>query len=273
MAFYYVEEIIKLIENAPDIPDNYKYYWKYQYRLGCQSLVPYLTKLGAFARDYKVAEIGAAEGGVLAAFINSGASEGLATDISAGRLEMGRKINSGIRQRVDFIAHDIMAEEIHPDWEQRFDLVLLRDVIEHLGDTEKALINIKKLIKPGGFLFVTFPPYHSPFGGHQHTIGKAAGKIPYIHLLPRSVFGKIIASGRPDDIDEVERLSRIRLTPGKFMDAVNNSGFEISNVDYYLSRPVFKMKFGIPPVRLARLSRIKFVRKYLCLEAAYLLHV
>ncbi len=268
-----MEEIIKSIENSPEIPDNYLYYWKYQYRLGGESLVPYLTRLGAFTTGCKVAEIGAAEGGVLAAFINSGAAEGLATDISAGRLEMGKKINAAIRPGIDFVQHNIMAEEIPAQWERKFDLVLLRDVIEHLDDTHKALINIKKLLKPDGYLFVTFPPYHSPFGGHQHTIGNFMGKIPYIHLLPDSIFSRIIASGRPDDIEEVARLSKIQLTPEKFMNAAKSTGYEISNADYYLSRPVFKMKFGIPPVQLTRLSGIKFVRKYLSLEAAYLLRV
>ena len=39
-----------------------------------------------------------------------------------------------------------------PGWERHFDLALLRDVIEHLDETETALANIRKVLKPGGHL-------------------------------------------------------------------------------------------------------------------------
>ena len=38
-----------------------------------------------------------------------------------------------------------------------FDLVLLRDVIEHLEETELSLRHVMDFMKPGGWLYVVFP--------------------------------------------------------------------------------------------------------------------
>jgi SAM-dependent methyltransferase len=265
------DSLIEAVEHTAEIPGYVKYYWGYQYRLGLETLHPYLARLGAFAPGKSVAEIGSAEGGVLAAFVKNGASSALGTDIAKERLDFGKRIAALEKLPMAFIYHNVMTEEPLSEWIEKFDLVLLRDVIEHLDDTQLALHNIKKIIKPGGYLFVTFPPYHSPFGGHQHTLASLPGKIPYIHLLPDFLFHSLIASGRPADIEEVKRLQHIKLTPNKFMHAVESAGFQISHADYYLLRPVFKMKFGLPAVQLTSLSSLPLVKSFFSLEAAYLL--
>ncbi len=265
------DSLIEAVKQTAEIPGYVKYYWGYQYRLGLEALHPYLSRLGAFAPGKSVAEIGSAEGGVLAAFVKNGAYSGLGTDIAQERLDFGERIATLESLPMTFVNHNIMAEEPLPEWIGKFDLVLLRDVIEHLDDTQLALQNIKKIIKPGGYLFVTFPPYHSPFGGHQHTLASLPGKIPYIHLLPDFLFHPLIASGRPADIEEVKRLQHIKLTPKKFIHAAESAGFQISHADYYLLRPVFKMKFGLPTISLTPLSNLPLVKSFLSLEAAYLL--
>jgi SAM-dependent methyltransferase len=263
--------IDELIKSSAEIPSDHKYYWDYQYRYGAEVLVPYLTKLRAFRPGDSCAEIGSAEGGALAALAESGAKNCLGTDISMPRLEMGKIISDIAGLNIVFSSHNIITEPVPEGWRQKFDLALLRDTIEHLDDTRLALENVGKLLRKGGRLLVTFPPYHSPFGGHQHTVASPGGKLPYIHLLPDAIFHKLIAKGRPNDIGEVKRLQRIRLTPNKFIDAAREAGYEIANADYYLLRPVFKMKFGLPSVRLTPISGLPLVRKYLSLEALYLL--
>lgn len=261
----------KLVQNSDKLTDFDKYYWGYQYRLGKETLVPYLLDYGAFQKGMRVAEVGSAEGGVLASFVEAGATDALGTDIVQTRMDKGAVISEIIDAPIKFLNHDIINQEILPEWDAAYDLVLLRDVIEHLDDTDIALTNIRKIIKPGGHLFVTFPPYHSPFGGHQHTVMNTGGKLPYIHLLPDKVFHQLIASGRKNDIGEVKRLQKIRLTPTKFMKAAKDSGYEIVHQDYYLLRPVFKMKFGLPSIKLTPVAKMNFIRNYFSLEAAYIL--
>lgn len=263
---------IKEIIAKSDLPDNYKYYWGYQFDLGVQSIVPYLIEHNAFKEGFRVCEIGSAEGGVLHAFSVVGAGDSLGTDIALDRIEKGEYITSLSELNVEYSAHDILFDEIPAKWLEAFDLVLLRDVIEHLDDTFLALSNIKRIIKPNGHLFVTFPPYNSPYGGHQHTLaGNFISKLPYIHLLPNSLFHSIISSGREQDIEEVKRLQSIRMNAQKFLKAAYNSGYELAKEEYYLLRPVFKMKFGLPELKLTTLAKFNLIKNYFSLEAAFLL--
>jgi len=259
------------IKKSPEIPNNYWYYWNYMYQLGRTSVVPYLQQYNAFKKGFKVAEIGSAEGGVLMACVESGAVEALGTDIAVDRLLMGEKIAKVGGLDIQYDEHNIITEEPKNQWRENFDLVLLRDVIEHLDYTEIALKNIRKIIKKDGFLFVTFPPYHSPFGGHQHTVASLGGKFPYIHLLPDFIFHKLIEKGRQNDIGEVKRLQNIRLTPAKFEKAALAAGFSIYKNDFYFLRPVFKMKFGLPAIKSTALSWIPGVKQFASLEACYIL--
>jgi SAM-dependent methyltransferase len=261
----------KTIMSSNDIPENYKYYWNYQYELGKQFIVPYSLDSGCFKRGDNVFEVGSAEGGVLAAFVQAGGKEATGTDIAMDRIEMGQRIANILGLNIKFSSHNIITENIPKEWENNFDLVLLRDVIEHLDDTDLALANIRRIIKPGGFLFVSFPPYYSAFGGHQHTLGNVLGKLPFIHFLPNVIFQKMISNGRDADIQEVRRLQKIKLTTRKFEDASNMNGFSLYKREFYLLRPVYKMKFGLPTIKLTSISSLPFIKNYLSMEALYIL--
>ncbi len=259
-----------LIE-SPDTQSHIKYYLGYQYRFGRNFIVPYLEKAKVFSEGSLIAEIGSAEAGVLAALKLAGAGYALATDINTQRLEYGKEIATKAGIDIDFVEHNILLDDIPKNWIEQFDLVILRDVIEHLDDTSLALERIEKLIKPGGFLYLTFPPYHSPFGGHQHTVANLAGKVPYTHLLPNFLFYPFLYGGRANDQGEVKRLQSIKLTPKKLIKAALQTGYSIFLEDYYILRPVFKEKFGLPSLRLGGFARISFVKNYLCLEASFIL--
>lgn len=259
------------IEQNTEIDSAYKYYWGYQYRLGNEVVVPYLQSLGVFAKGNRVMEIGSAEGGVLAAFVESGAENSLATDIAQNRLDMGEKIAGILNLPIEFRYHNILTDEVPQEWKSSASLVILRDVIEHLDDTVGALTNIGKFLKRGGFLYVTFPSYYSPFGGHQHNLMNFWGKLPYIHYFPDSIFNKLIASGREADINEVTRLRNIRMTPKKFINAAISSGYEVYKSDYYLLRPVFKMKFGLPSLKITPLAFLPLVKNVISMEASFIL--
>jgi len=260
-----------IIQNQKDIPDNYKYYWGYQYRLGEEVVVPYLSVLNAFKQGFRVVEIGSAEGGVLAALVQAGATNALATDIAEHRLTLGDKITKKLNLDIEFKYHNIIEQEIPDNWKNSADLVILRDVIEHLDDTDIALKNISKFLKPGGFLYVTFPPYYSPYGGHQHIVMNTLGKLPFIHVLPDFIFHKMIKSGRPGDVGEVKRLQKIRLTPKKFIKSALSQGYEMFHEDYYFIRPVFKMKFGLPTIKITPIAFLPGFKDVISLEASYIL--
>jgi SAM-dependent methyltransferase len=264
-------DIKSTVYGSGELDDASKYYWNYMYGLAREFIIPYLESQGVAVNGARVIEIGSAEGGNLNAMAEHGAVELVGTDINEPRLVGARTIARILGQDILYSTHDVINHPPAPGWERHFDLALLRDVIEHLDETETALANIRKVLKPGGHLYVTFPPYYSPFGGHQQTLASWSSWIPFFHLLPKPIFEAMIASGRPADKVEVRRLRRIRMTTDKFRAAATAAGYSIVDEKFYLIRPVYKMKFGLSPISADFLRPIKGVRDVMALEAGYLL--
>ncbi|MGQ9818990.1 MAG: class I SAM-dependent methyltransferase [Candidatus Kapaibacteriales bacterium] len=253
------------------LPDYNSYFWEYQYVLGKDYIVPFFRSKGFFLDGFNVCEIGSAEGGVLFAFAENGGNYCLGTDIAENRLMAGEKIADYFNQRIEFSLHDILTDEIPNQWQNKFHIVILRDVIEHLDDPKKALENIAKLLTKNGVIYITFPPYFSPFGGHQHLLHNFWGKFPFIHWLPNSIFTHLVKNGRKLDVEEVLRLKKNRFTLSKFYLAVNSSGLEIRYQRFYLLRPVYKIKFGFPTVPIPNWIKSQFLRNVLSTEAEIIL--
>lgn len=244
-----------------------------QYRLAQHTLIPWMEDLGVLPPDAAVCEIGCAEGGVLAAFVDRGATKALGTDIQEPLLRIiSQPVWSGLGYDITFTQHDVIYDEIPDEWKARFDVVLLRDVIEHLDDAGVALKNIARLLKPGGVVVVTFPPYTSPFGGHQQLLGTKLGSLPFVHLLPWSIFRTIIRGGDPDNQEELERLHRIRCSASKVSDAAHRAGMDVISQRYFALRPVFRWKYQrpIPSFEVTSLRWLPLV-KDVAMEVAFIL--
>jgi len=63
-----------------------------------------------------------------------------------------------------------------------FDLVLSHSVIEHVDSPEDYLRECFRVLRPGGVLFLSTPPYYSSAGSH---LARLKIPIPYQLLLPR----------------------------------------------------------------------------------------
>lgn len=255
----------------PSVSEQIRYNWNYQYRLGEEVLVPLLIQKNVFHPGDSVFEVGCGEGGVLTTFAKAGVKTAVGTDIHDERLIQGKAFISVEGQSIELSHHNILEDDIPEKWRNQFDLILLRDVIEHLEDTRLALQRIKFLMKKGAFLFITFPPYYSPFGAHQHIVKNFWGKFPYIQMMPKAVFFKMIQSGRKLDVQEVIKMRDIQLSPEKLKRAALQAGFKVYSEDYYILRPVFKMKFGLPELKLPRQLNGDFFQNVCSTEAAFIL--
>lgn len=256
---------------AMDLHPRTKRNFRMQYRLGTVTLVPWLRSLGVFPNKAEVCEIGCAEGGVLTAFMKQGASFGLGTDIAGALLDqISEPLAEALNVEVTYAHHDVIGDAIPRVWKERFDVVVLRDVIEHLDDPTIAIQNIARIMKPGGVILITFPPYHSAFGGHQQLLGNGTSGLPWVHLLPKSLFFCVIKSGDPQNQEEVRRLHRIRCTPKKIHQSLAGAGLSIVDERYFGLRPVFRWKYqkAIPDFELTAVKRLPFV-KNLSMEAAF----
>lgn len=246
-----------------------------QYRLAQHTLIPWLEKLRTLPANATVCEIGCAEGGVLAAFADHGASYSLGTDIQEPLLRLvSTPVWNHLGYEITFTQHDVIYDAIPSEWQHRFDVVLLRDVIEHLDDPGIALKNIARIIKPGGVVVVTFPPYTSAFGGHQQLLGTKLGGLPFVHLLPWSIFKTIVHQGDPVNQEEVERLHTIRCSANKVIHAAQRAGMTVLDQRYFGLRPVFRWKYQrpIPSFEIGPLALLPGM-KSVAMEAAFVLQL
>lgn len=263
---------VNLLAARGDTNAYEQYYFGYQYGLGHEFLVPYLKSKGVQFNGARIAEIGCGEGGVLASFAEEGAVETLGIDIRQSAIDSAAKGFEALGLKAEFAIHDITNQAPPDKWREHFDFVTLRDVIEHLHETEKSLRNVMEFMKPGAWLYIVFPPYYSPYGAHQHLLDNTMGKMPYIHALPDALFTKAYKGARLQiDVDEVSSLREIRLTIDKFRRAAKDAQLEIVSEELYFLRPVFKMKFGLPAIKANFLKAIPGIRELFALEASYLL--
>jgi len=74
----------------------------------------------------------------------------------------------------------------YPFKNNSFDLVFSCSLMEHIKYPENMISEIKRVLKPSGYLYLSFPPFYSPVGGHGlkpfHLLGKK-NSIKIVNLL------------------------------------------------------------------------------------------
>jgi SAM-dependent methyltransferase len=240
-------------------------YWEYQYRLGREYLLPLLTEWKVPSQDARMLDIGCAEAGILAAWAEAGGF-GLGLELSPSRLMFARRFAKPLHSaRVQFIAADFFHMPVKTDL-QNFDLVLLRDVFEHLPEKTTAFSALVRLMKPGTRLILTFPPFYSPFGGHQQMLGGFLRRIPWFHILPEPLWRRFTAYIEKHDpnplfLVEMEKLRRHRMSIALCKRLARQNGLLLEGQRYYLSRPSYKLRFGWPVIRANALGRLPVLRE------------
>ncbi len=95
---------------------------------------------------------------------------GVGVELEKGRIQAGRQwladdIESG---NIVFSAKDIYdVDPVDSMLGGSFNLIILKDVIEHIHDQAKLVNRMKRFLAADGMIFLGFPPWQMPFGGHQ----------------------------------------------------------------------------------------------------------
>lgn len=249
-------------------------YFEMQRRIAAEFVLPMVATHLAAAPPWRVLEVGCAEAGVLKAFLDAG-HEATGIELSAHRADLAREfladeIAAGrARIRADDV-YDVEPSELEPGG---FDVIVLKDVIEHIPQQERMIPRLAEFLAPGGKIFFGFPPWMMPFGGHQQIARSAAvGRIPWLHLLPRPVYARYLAAaGEPEHVrDELADIRSTRITIERFERIVRASGLAIEERRLWLTNPIYALKFGIAPRRqLGLLARLPVVRNFVSTAAYY----
>src|SRR5579864_2613190 len=122
-------------------------------------------------------DFGSASGNYTEQLIAYGVQRAVGLDIQFQLLAEAR------RHQVPGVDYCCSAAEALPLLSDTFDGVLLNEVLEHVVDERRCLDEVRRVLRPGGYLALMSPNRWFPFEGHGMRI--AGRSIPYpVPLLP-----------------------------------------------------------------------------------------
>lgn len=239
-------------------------YFKEQYLVTERHILPYLSKVMPLSKSMTIAEIGCGEAGNLKPFLEMGCRV-CGIDIAPNKIENAKRFYAQHPQKnnLTLIAADIY--DVEPESIEKFDLIIMRDTIEHIPNQELFLSNLKNFLSPGGKLLIAFPPWRMPFGGHQQICeSKVLSQCPYVHLLPEIGYRWILKRfGETDQkIESLMEIRNTRLSIERFCQFVERNNFKFCSKDYYLINPNYEIKFKLKVRKLPTVFNVPYLRDF-----------
>lgn len=236
-------------------------------------VVPFIETSFELKPGARILEIGCGEAGVLLPFLERGC-EVVGVELDGQRLVTAREMlkNYVAAGKACFIANDIYKVDVEMGLGGRFDLIILKDVIEHIHDQARLMAEMKRFLNPGGAIFFGFPPWQMPFGGHQQIINnKWLSRLPYFHLLPRFVYKAVLNRFRVNT-EELLEIRDTGISIERFERIVRQTGFGIAHKTHFLINPIYEYKFGWKARKQSRMVQaIPYLRNYVTSCVYYLI--
>jgi len=159
----------------------------------------------------------------------------------------------------------------------QFDLIILRNTLEHIHNQEKFLILVKKFLKPTGIFFLGFPPWQNPFGGHQQMCkSRFLSKLPYFHILPTPIYKSILKlfGEKEAKIEGLLEIKETGITIERFEKIIKKHNYKIDKKTFYFINPDYETKYNLKPRKQLKLiSSIPFLRNFTITTNYYLISI
>ncbi|NDC41085.1 MAG: class I SAM-dependent methyltransferase, partial [Chitinophagia bacterium] len=229
---------------------------------------PFIEATQAVTAQTRVLEVGTGEGGVLKPFFEKGAVC-VGVDLVDIRIDLAKtflatEIATG---KMEFLTQNIFDDSFKSRFTGYFDIIILKDVIEHVFGQAEFIAHLKTLLRPDGQIFFGFPPWYMPFGGHQQVCRtKWASKIPWYHLLPTPIYKSILnaAGEHPLTVKELLEIKSTGISIERFEHILRQTNLRVLKKQHYLINPIYKYKFKMEPrVQFPFISAIPFFRNFI----------
>lgn len=208
-------------------------------------VIPFIQQYKAVQPSMYVLEIGCGEGGNLKPFTDLGC-KCVGVDLSTSKIEKGRVLFKD-NPNLKLVCSNIYAL---PEPLGTFNLIIIRDVIEHIHDQHRFLQFIKTFLKENAVVFVAFPPWFNPFGGHQQMCrSKLLSVLPYFHLLPIPLYRglmKLFGESKAT-ISGLLEIKETGINIEKFERLLQRNTYTIFQRSLYFINPNYEIKFGLKP--------------------------
>ena len=254
---------------------NKSAYFKQQYENATNYVVPFVIAHVSKKNKPRVLEIGCAEGGVLKAFIDKGFI-GTGIELLESRF---KKAHEFLKEDLDegkafLINRNIYDIDPEKDFTTKFDVIVLKDVIEHIHDQQRLMAKMKDFLNPKGIIFFGFPPWRMPFGGHQQICSSKVSKLPFIHLLPRAAYKKLLEINKENKntVEELLEIKETQISTRQFESYSRNTNYTIIEKQLFLINPIYKYKFGLKPRKqLALIAAIPLLNNIFSTAVFYII--
>ena len=233
--------------------------------------LPYVEKFRPINNGMRILEVGCGEGGNLLPFVERGC-EVTGIDLSANRIAQAKDFfeRSGCNAR--FIHADFLALKVPPE-EERYELLVIHDVIEHIHPKSDFIRHAHDFLMPDGIIFWGFPAWQMPFGGHQQICkSKLCSHLPFIHLLPNRLYNGILQlCGESEECrKELLDIKRTRMTIERFEHLLAMNKCALIHRCLWFINPHYKRKFSLKPRKLSQpIARLAYVRNFVSTACFY----
>jgi len=235
-------------------------------------VIPFIEEVMPLDTNTRILEIGCGEGGNLAPFLDLGFRI-VGVDMAQNKIDNANVFfkDHQHKDNIEFIAADIYDRSDLGS----FDLIMMRDVLEHIHDQNRFMAYVKTFMKPGSKFFLGFPPWRNPFGGHQQMCrGKLLSKLPYFHLLPRSVYRWVLKKFKEEPV-VIEKLLEIydtRINIERFERILKRNDYKKDKRVFYFINPNYDVKFNLKPMEQYKfISSIGYVRNFFITTNYYII--
>lgn len=251
---------------------NKEQYFREQEFTTLTYVIPFVRSTMAVTPKTSVLEVGCGEAGNLKPFVDMGCpSYGI--DMSESKIQNAHKFYDGNANIncLHLIADD--AYHLAKHTQLKFDLIMMRDTIEHIYNQEKFMAFIRHSLSENGKIFVAFPPWMNPFGGHQQTCkSRFLSKLPYFHLLPRPLYKGILKLFGETEVNIVSLMEIVdtRLTIERWERILQTENMSIDKRVFYFINPNYEVKFGLKPRKIwGWIGAIPWFRNFFVTTAYY----
>jgi 2-polyprenyl-3-methyl-5-hydroxy-6-metoxy-1,4-benzoquinol methylase len=244
-----------------------KTYYNWQTAVTSDAVIPFLKPYVNLDKPLRILEVGCGEAGVLRAFLEKG-HYGCGVELSESRAESA---SQNLKEYIEKGQASIISKNIYDidpakEWTKKFDVIVLKDVIEHIPNQEKFIPALHQFLNPSGVIFFAYPPWWMPFGGHQQLAkNKLLSKLPWYHLLPMPFYKKILKWGGESTgtIQVLEEIKETGIIIERLKKLITNSNYEILAQKYWLVNPIYAYKFKLKQRSVLSLfSSIPFIRNF-----------
>ncbi len=236
-------------------------------------VIPFIESVCKLKPEMRILEIGCGEGGNLKPFLDEGyLCTGI--DLNAAQIANARHFFAGHphADKLTLIERDIY-DITNPE---HYDIIILRDVIEHIHNQERFMGFLKRFINNGGVVFFGFPAWQMPFGGHQQICVSRISRMPWVHLLPQKLYAALLrrAGENEGTVQGLLEIKQTGISLERFERILRAEGYKVLKKEYWFIQPNYEVKFHLKKRRVPPLLRdIPWLRNFYTTAGYYVVTI